>query len=77
MGDWWTIVLIVVMAALALGLGWLFGADYGYRRGWVMGERSAAKRTRRQLEFADKQIAKVMARERDTIMRVYSSEPVG
>jgi len=66
MPDTLTIILTVIMAGAALGLGWIVGADWGYRRGWIMGERSVAKRTRRQIEhteaWARKQTARVYER---------------
>jgi hypothetical protein len=66
-----TIVLIFVAVVVAGGVGFIIGADIGYRRGWLFGERSAAKRTLRQIQFAEEQVQKVLARERRTIERVY------
>jgi len=70
MDDNWTIILIIVAVLFAGGLGWIFGADYGYRRGWLMGERSAAQRSLRQIALAEDRVARAYARERKTIEAV-------
>ena len=50
MDDWVTIALILVMAVVAAGVGALFGADWGYKRGWRYGEKQARTRTLRHMK---------------------------
>lgn len=64
MDEFWTIVLILGAVLFSGGLGFVIGADIGYRRGWRFGEASAAKRTLRQIQFAEERVEYALAREK-------------
>lgn len=72
MGDWWTVLGVLVAAAGLLGLGWLIGAEQGYRRGWLFGEQQARRRTLQQIELLERRVEMARAHEKAMTERLYA-----